>query len=133
MSATAARLSVCAALAVVPLSAIGCRGGGAIPSYAVAIGGDPARGQAQVEVRHCGACHRIPDVTGAAGVVGPSLAGFARRSFIAGELPNTPENLVPWIRDPHALERGTAMPALGLDEGQARDVAAFLYTLDGED
>lgn len=62
-------------------------------------------------------------------MVGPPLLWFARRTFIAGELPNTPANLIRWVRNPPSVEPGTAMPVLGLDEQQARDVAAYLYTL----
>jgi cytochrome c1 len=54
---------------------------------------------------------------------------FAERTFIAGEVPNTPENLVHWIKSPQSIEPGTAMPTLGLSDQQARDVAAYLYTL----
>jgi cytochrome c len=49
--------------------------------------------------------------------------------MIAGELPNSPDNLVRWIKDPKAVEPGTAMPDLGLTDDEARDVAAYLYTL----
>src|SRR5690606_21805350 len=35
----------------------------------------------------CAACHTIPGVRGARGIVGPSLVGFADRPFIAGRLP----------------------------------------------
>jgi cytochrome c1 len=62
-------------------------------------------------------------------MVGPPLTSWSRRTFIAGEVPNTPDNLVRWLRNPRAIEPGTAMPALGLDDRQARDVAAYLYTL----
>ena len=44
-------------------------------------------------------------------------------------MPNTPQNLVRWIRDPHEIEPRTAMPNLGLSDPEARDVAAYLYTL----
>jgi cytochrome c1 len=54
---------------------------------------------------------------------------FAERTFIAGEVPNTPDNLVRWIQSPQSIEAGTAMPTLGLTEQQSRDVAAYLYTL----
>jgi cytochrome c1 len=47
----------------------------------------------------------------------------------AGELPNTTENLVKWVRFPRSVEAHTAMPAVGLSEQQAKDVAAYLYTL----
>jgi cytochrome c1 len=43
--------------------------------------------------------------------------------MIAGELPNSPQNLVRWIRDPKSVEPGTAMPNLGLTEYEADDVA----------
>ena len=49
------------------------------------------------------------------------------RAYIAGELTNTPENVVRWIMDPQAIEPGTVMPDLGLTEAEARDVAAHLY------
>ena len=37
--------------------------------------------------------------------------------------------LTAWLRDPPALDPATAMPALGLSEPEAHDVAAYLYTL----
>ena len=54
---------------------------------------------------------------------------FARRAYIAGQLPNDPENLVRWIQDPQGVEPGTAMPNLGVTAAVARDMAAYLYTL----
>ncbi len=93
-------------------------------------GGNVARGQQLISARGCGACHEIPGIRGANGTVAQSLGSFAKRSFIAGELPNVPENLVRWIMDPRALRPNTAMPSLGIDRQEARDVAAYLYTLD---
>jgi len=111
------------------LLAAGCRGGRYAPSEQIVPGGSAQRG-AQVIARYdCGSCHVIPGIDGAGGLVGPPLLWFARRTFIAGELPNTPANLIRWVRDPPSVEPGTAMPVLGLDEQQARDVAAYLYTL----
>jgi cytochrome c1 len=109
----------------------GCRGNNPTygVAYAEALGGNPARGPAIAERYGCGSCHTIPGVTGARGLVGPPLLWWSRRTFIAGELPNTPENLVRWIRDPQSVEPHTAMPALGLSDAEARDVAAYLYTL----
>jgi cytochrome c1 len=49
--------------------------------------------------------------------------------MIAGELPNSPDNLARWIQNPKSVEPGTAMPDLGLTTDQAQDVAAYLYTL----
>jgi cytochrome c1 len=44
-------------------------------------------------------------------------------------LHNTPENMIRWIEDPQAVDSLTAMPTLGLSDREARDIAAYLYTL----
>jgi len=113
-----------------PLALFGCRGGRTDVVARAMTGGDPARGADVVRATGCGACHLIPGMDDAQGEVGPPLTAFARRTYIAGELPNTPANLVRWVENPHAVEPKTAMPRLGLDQWQARDVAAFLYTLE---
>lgn len=111
--------------------ALSCEGGKKEPSDIRPItGGDPTRGEHAIHAHGCGACHTIPGIRGADGTVGPPLTEFAKRTFIAGELPNTPENLVRWILDPRAVHPKTAMPVLYLDRQEARDVAAYLYTLD---
>ena len=92
-------------------------------------GGDPARGRQLIGAYGCGACHAVPGVTGARAQVGPPLTNWAQRVYIAGSLPNTPESLIPWLVDPQAVEPGTAMPNVGLTEQQARDIAAYLYTI----
>ena len=101
-------------------------------AYVITSGGDARAGHDAIRKYGCNACHTISGVPGADGLVGPPLAAFARRTFIAGSLPNTPENLVEWVRHPESIEPHTAMPALALSEQQARDVAAYLYTLRGE-
>jgi cytochrome c2 len=103
------------------------RGEGSYPPF---TGGDARNGRELIHSYGCGACHTIPEVHNAHGKVGPPLTSFAQRSFIAGELPNTPENLTRWLINPKAVEPKTAMPKLGLQPQEARDVAAFLYTLD---
>jgi cytochrome c len=87
------------------------------------------RGQRLLATYQCGTCHRIPGVSGARGTVGPSLDGFGRRSYIAGQIPNLPANLVRWIHDPQALLPGTLMPNMGVSEADARDMAAYLGSL----
>ena len=94
------------------------------------VGADAKRGLALIERQGCGACHDTPGVAWPRGQVGGPLAGFADRALIAGRFPNRPDVLVNWLRDPPALSPTTAMPATGLSETQARDVAAYLYTLD---
>ncbi len=91
--------------------------------------GNPRQGRRLIEHFHCGACHLIPGVPHARGMVGPPLIDFGRRSYVAGVLPNTPPNLERWLRSPPKVDPLTAMPALGLSRQQARDVAAYLYTL----
>ena len=99
------------------------------PASQRVIGGDPRFGSAIIADYGCSACHRIPGIAQPTGTVGPSLAGFGRRAYIAGQLPNRPMALTAWLRDPPAIDPGTAMPALGLSETEARHVAAYLYTL----
>ena len=99
------------------------------PAQFRVVGGDPARGQALIASYGCAGCHAIPGITPSVGTVGPPLAGFARRGYIAGRLPNRPVMLTAWLRDPPAIDPATAMPNLGLSEAEALDVAAYLYTL----
>jgi cytochrome c1 len=92
-------------------------------------GGDPAIGKKLIASYGCGTCHTVPGVPGANGMVGPPLTAFAQRAFIAGEVPNNADFLIRWIEVPQAIEPGTAMPNLGVTEGNARNIAAYLYTL----
>lgn len=107
----------------------GCRGGRYTPAAEVVPGGNAQLGARLIESYRCGVCHTIPGIKDADGLVGPPLTLFGRRTYVGGEVPNTPPNLIRWVMDPAAIEPGTAMPALGLSERQARDVAAYLYTL----
>lgn len=107
----------------------GCTGGRTVRAETVFTGGDASRGRQVILRKSCGSCHTIPGVEGAAGLVGPPLFFFGRRTYIAGQLPNSPGNLLRWIRSPQSVERGTAMPNLGLTEQEARDVTAYLYQL----
>jgi cytochrome c len=92
-------------------------------------GGDPATGQVKIRNYGCQACHTIPGVSGADAWVGPPLMHWSKRVYIAGELPNTPENLTKWIQHPPQIEPKTAMPDMGVTEQDSRDIAAYLYTL----
>ena len=114
---------------VVTTLLVSCVGGKEARAYRVNTGGTPAQGEKVIAMKHCGSCHTIPGINGARGLVGPPLVYFSRRTYIAGELPNQPENLVRWVMSPASVEPHTAMPNLGLNEQQARDVAAYLYTI----
>ena len=106
-----------------------CQGGKTNDVYTVYTGGNAHRGKQLIEQYRCGACHVIPGVENAKGLVGPPLMWWGRRTFIGGELPNKPQNLQRWLLSPKSVEPGTAMPTLGLTPQQARDVSAYLYTL----
>lgn len=99
------------------------------PAHLRVAAAEPERGRAVVRAHGCGACHVIPGVEGAVAWVGPPLMEWARRGYVAGRLPNAPEHLVAWLRDPQAISPGSAMPNLGLTEQEARDAAAYLFTL----
>jgi cytochrome c2 len=100
------------------------------PPVATVIDGDPERGRREMAQLQCGACHVIPGIRAARGSVGPPLEGFARRVYLAGKWPNRFRYLEPWLRDPPAMAPLTAMPALVDNEQSARDIAAYLYTLE---
>ena len=93
------------------------------------VTGDWRRGQQAIERYGCGSCHVIPGVTGARGLVGPPLINWSQRTVIAGKLPNTEDNLVQWIEDPQGVWPGNDMPNLGVNDAEAHDIAAYLYTI----
>lgn len=118
-------------LFAVALSAAAAQDTAVYPQQTVP-GGDPQSGRAVIAAYGCGTCHTIPGVAGADATVGPPLIGLAKRSYIAGKLPNTPDNLVLWIQYPQEIDPGVAMPDLGVSEPAARDIAAYLYTLEDD-
>jgi mono/diheme cytochrome c family protein len=131
MSHACALVRIALAALVAP-AAVGCDLAPAPPNTKRVDAGDPARGLALVASGSygCAACHAIPDIRFPKGNVGPPLAGMAGRSLIAGHLPNKPGVLVAFLRDPPALAPLTGMPNVGLSVEQARDIAAYLYTLE---
>lgn len=106
---------------LVVLAAAGCQ-----PAPA---DGDTERGARLLVQYQCGACHTIPGVPGARGPLGPTLQGFGRRAYIAGQLPNDEPTLLRWIVDPRSLLPATPMPAMGANEADARAMAAYLLSL----
>jgi cytochrome c len=91
--------------------------------------GDPGRGAQLITTYGCGTCHSVPGVAAARGTVGPPLDHMGQRSYIAGKLPNTGDNLQRWIRNPQQIVPGNAMPNLGVTSQDARDIAAYLLNL----
>ena len=94
-----------------------------------AVGGSPSAGNAALQRYACGSCHTIPGVPNARGLVGPPLNNIGVRRIIAGKLPNTPDQLQQWIQNPQAVWPGNAMPDENVSDQDARDMAAYLYTL----
>jgi mono/diheme cytochrome c family protein len=93
-------------------------------------GGNPKAGRYAIYQYMCATCHVIPGIVGADKNVGPDLSDIARRRYIGGVLLNTPDNMVRWLEDPQAIDPQSAMPNLQVKEKDARDIAAYLYTLD---
>ncbi|HZQ62186.1 MAG TPA: c-type cytochrome [Casimicrobiaceae bacterium] len=110
--------------AVAALTSTGCTRG-----ETSAAAGDPGRGRVLLHQYGCNACHRIPRVLDAVGTVGPPLDDIAERVYLAGTLPNSPANMIAWIRSPQTFKPGTAMPDLGVGEQDARDMVAYLDRL----
>ncbi len=93
------------------------------------VTGDPKRGQLLLRQYGCGSCHQIKGVATADGKVGPPLDAIARRVYLGGVLPNSPQNMVRWIRAPQSIDPKTAMPDMQVPQVHAEDMVAYLYTL----
>jgi mono/diheme cytochrome c family protein len=102
----------------------------AAPVAAATAAGDANAGRRATEQHLCPTCHVIPGIVGADRHVGPPLNGMGRRSTIAGVVANTPENMVRWLINPQQFAPASAMPPMRVSEQDARDIAAFLATLD---
>jgi putative membrane protein len=116
-------------LAALAVSFAACRNRDAYNAAAAMTGGDPERGADALSTYGCVTCHTIPGLREGRGLVGPPLTSIASRVYLAGRLPNTPENLERWIQHPRAVDEKTAMPDTGVTDADARDIAAYLYTL----
>ena len=125
-SAAIRKVLTAAGLALALFPAWGCgRGADDIAKQAAAMtGGEPSRAPDVIRRYGCATCHSIPGISEARGQVGPSLEGIGSRAYLAGKLPNKPENLIKWIREPQEVSPGTAMPQLGVTEQDGKDIAA---------
>lgn len=117
------------AVAATGIVTTACSSHPAAATNKVVAGGSADLGKKAIEQYGCGRCHTIPGVKNASALVGPPLIHWSKRSFIAGELANTPDNLIRWIQDPKAVEPGTDMPVLGVTPDDARNIAAYLMTI----
>ena len=91
--------------------------------------GDARHGKQLIEQYGCNTCHIIPGIDGPNGMVGPSLEHVVSRQIIASSIPNTPQNMMAYIQNPQAANPQNVMPNLGIKPEEARDIAAYLYTL----
>jgi len=92
---------------------------------------DPAvaEGRQVFESQACISCHTIRG-TAAHGTYGPDLTHLMSRDTIgSGIIPNTPENLKRWIKDPQSLKPGCMMPAMQLSDQKIGQIVAYLSTL----
>jgi cytochrome c oxidase subunit 2 len=94
----------------------------------------PHTGQAgaageRVFMARCAACHAVRG-TEAAGGHAPDLTHLmARRMLAAGQMENTPGNLMRWVTHAQAVKPGTRMPDIPLPDRDKADLAAYLETL----
>jgi cytochrome c len=117
-------------LLIVPLMALALSGCGRSKAAAPDnFDGDPQRGADLVKNYGCGGCHDIPGIANAEGNVGPPLHRIGTRTYIAGFLQNSPDNMAFWVQNPQQVLPGNAMPQMNIPQKDARDIAAFLYTL----
>jgi cytochrome c oxidase subunit II len=87
------------------------------------------RGREVFMAASCAGCHTIRG-TDAHGQVAPDLTHLAARSTLgAGTLPNTPEHLDAWIRNPQASKPGNQMPPNQLAPDDLQALVAYLDTL----
>ena len=71
--------------------------------------------------KKCAACH----ATGPA----PSLKDFKNRETIANTVPNTPGNLIKWLKNPQAVKPDTIMPNLSLTNEEIVFIINYLQTI----
>ena len=113
---------------VIPLVLLGCTHAAEQEARDL-VGGNTERGKLAIEKYGCPSCHSIPGIRTARSKVGPPLDGIAARSYVAGVIPNSPDNLMRWIENPRAVDDKTVMPNMGVTDKDARDIATYLYTL----
>jgi cytochrome c oxidase subunit 2 len=77
----------------------------------------------------CVNCHRVRD-TPAQGNYAPDLTHLmSRQTLASGMVPNTPENLREWVKNPQEVKPGCLMPAFGLSKHELDLVVGYLLSL----
>ncbi len=87
------------------------------------------RGRDLFMTTRCAGCHTV-NGTDAHGLLGPDLTHMGTRSTIgAGTLPNTPEHMFAWVKDPQVSKPGNQMPPNPLPSEDLQALVAYLGTL----
>lgn len=92
---------------------------------------DPAvsQGKDAFLAESCINCHRVRG-TIADGSYAPDLTHLmSRETLAAGTVPNTPENLHQWVKDPQVIKQGCLMPDFKLDAARLDSIVDYLKTL----
>jgi cytochrome c oxidase subunit 2 len=77
----------------------------------------------------CVNCHTVSGTT-AKGTFGPDLSHLMSRTTLgSGVIPNTPENLRSWVKDPQAIKRGNLMPNMQLNSRELDEIVLYLSSL----
>jgi cytochrome c oxidase subunit 2 len=98
------------------------------PAAAPAEGSPAAEGLRLFQQGQCVGCHRVDGVS--AGTFGPDLTHLGSRATLAGGmLPNTPEHLARWLRDPPGVKPGALMPKVPLTDQEVAALVAYLGSL----
>lgn len=95
---------------------------------AAMAGGNITRAPELIRRYGCAGCHTIPGIPGGDGKVGGPLNDIRQRVYVGGVLANSPDNLIRWIVSPQTFSPRSAMPATGISDSEARDVATYLYS-----
>ena len=122
-------LAVVVVGAALTVAACSNQGGAQDAGSRIVRGASPDAGKTLIVRYGCGACHQIPGIKEAQGLVAPPLTDFGKRGTIAGHFSNTPDNLINWIHDPQGMLPGNDMPNLGVTRNEARNIAAYLENL----
>jgi len=87
-------------------------------------------GLQQFQQSGCVGCHVVRGVSELPGTIGPDLTHIGSRTTIAsGTLPNTPEDMAAWLRNPPSIKPGSLMPNLNLNEEQIQRLVTYMASL----
>lgn len=75
----------------------------------------------------CVNCHAVRGVSAPTAGAAPDLTHVAGRKILgAGVLPNSPDNLFRWLKNPQTVKPGCLMPNFNLTDDQCRALASYL-------